>query len=148
MKNHTRKGKYSIEKIEDILKNNQEYFATKGEVLNIEEVSMKIRRKDSRIKVIVDGEFIKKYSLRYELFISKGCDCVECGIKGDFYALEKSSNENSYHLNLYAIKDGEEVLMTKDHIKPKSKGGLNTLVNFQTMCSSCNERKSDKYEIV
>lgn len=38
-------------------------------------------------------------------------------------------------------ENGKEVLMTKDHIIPKSKGGANDISNYQTMCKRCNEAK-------
>jgi len=41
---------------------------------------------------------------------------------------------------------GHEVLMTKDHIIPKSKGGKNTLKKYQTMCTHCNCRKGSNHE--
>ena len=47
------------------------------------------------------------------------------------------------HFNLYAELDGYIVLMTKDHIVPRSKGGKNMLENYQTMCCLCNSAKSD-----
>jgi 5-methylcytosine-specific restriction endonuclease McrA len=31
--------------------------------------------------------------------------------------------------------------MTKDHILAKSKGGVDELANYQTMCSTCNNLK-------
>jgi 5-methylcytosine-specific restriction endonuclease McrA len=46
-------------------------------------------------------------------------------------------------LNLYAIKDGLEVLMTSDHIIPRSKGGPTILENLQPMCHICNGRKGN-----
>lgn len=36
-----------------------------------------------------------------------------------------------------------EVLMTKDHIIPKSKGGKNNLSNYQPMCCICNKQKDN-----
>ena len=47
------------------------------------------------------------------------------------------------HLDLYGFIDEEEVLMTIDHIVPKSKGGINENINYQTMCKICNEMKAD-----
>ena len=47
-----------------------------------------------------------------------------------------------YHFNLYGInKNYEEILFTKDHIIPKSKGGDNKISNYQTMCYNCNYKK-------
>ena len=39
------------------------------------------------------------------------------------------------------VLKGQEVLFTKDHIVPKSKGGGNQMHNYQTMCTTCNIEK-------
>ena len=74
--------------------------------------------------------------------------CVGCGCEGTIMSLDSFRQESkipSAHFNLYALDpSGEHILMTKDHIRPKSKGGGNTLKNLQTMCSKCNEAKGDK----
>lgn len=102
------------------------------------------------------GEMVRMTSQRYELFKEKGMTCVKCGLVGTFFALEKPSHKNpdgeyhtkSFHFNLYGIdKDGKEVMLTKDHILPKSKGGKSCLENYQTMCSSCNWEKGNKVEV-
>ena len=81
-------------------------------------------------------------------FIHKGINCVDYGLKAEYYWIEKhriSNSEFSVHANLYGIdKNGEEVLFTKDHIHPKSKGGKDHIDNYQTMCSPCNCRKGSK----
>ena len=94
------------------------------------------------------GDLIKPNSQRYQTFFTKGCNCVVCGIKGSFFAKERTTGSNeAFHLNLYAVNEnGEEVLMTKDHIIPKSKGGKNTIDNYQTMCCKCNFEKGNKLE--
>lgn len=98
-------------------------------------------------KVNLDGDIIKGNSHRYQTFFTKGLRCVCCGIEGKYFAKEKGRRVKSYHLNLYAIdKDGNEVLMTKDHIIPKSKGGQDHIDNYQTMCEVCNMAKGNKME--
>lgn len=80
---------------------------------------------------------------RAKIFYKKGVMCVNCGVKGEFFALEKDKG-GGIHLDLYGLIDGEEVLITIDHIVPKSKGGVNKMINYQTMCKLCNEMKADK----
>lgn len=86
-------------------------------------------------------------SHRYELFATKGIRCVQCGVTGVFFALERGLKNapGKYHFNLYGFDaKGREVLITKDHVVPRAKGGKNTLSNYQTMCQVCNQRKGDK----
>ena len=93
-----------------------------------------------------DGDLIGMGSLRYITFKKNACKCVFCGIEGTFFAKETfNSNQKiiSYHFNLYGIRSGREVMLTKDHIHPKSHGGLNDVGNLQTMCESCNTRKGN-----
>lgn len=121
-----RKTIYSIEDVEDKIKN----------VLFEQDVRS--------AKVDFDGDWIKGNSQRYQTFFTKGCKCAVCGIEGKFFAKERHLADRSYHLNLYAIdENGEEILMTKDHIIPRSKGGANHISNYQTMCLKCNREKGD-----
>ena len=90
------------------------------------------------------GKKVKMGCHRLVLFKAKGTDCVKCGLKGEFFALEqvRSDNDNAFSFNLYGYdKDGKEVMLTKDHIIPYSKGGKSSLDNYQTMCSPCNSKK-------
>ncbi len=93
---------------------------------------------------------------RYRLF-ADNLSCVRCGVVGLYFAVERSARRDKttrtwkpclsspWHLNLYALNaQGHEVLMTKDHIVPKSKGGPNCDSNYQTMCTKCNNHKADK----
>ena len=92
-----------------------------------------------------DGDMIGMGSQRYQVFKHKGTTCVCCGLEGSFFAKERHEKVKTYHFNLYGINaDGLEVLMTKDHIIPKSKGGKNELENYQPMCTVCNFEKADK----
>lgn len=101
--------------------------------------------------VIIKGKEIEiavtMGSHRYQLFAEKGVKCVMCGICGKFFALERGykDNPNRYHFNLYGEDEqGNEIMITKDHIIPRSKGGKNRLTNYQPMCYSCNNKKSNK----
>ncbi len=94
------------------------------------------------------GVDVKMGSLRYQTF-QKSLTCKRCGVEGKFFALEKHRNGQSdrFHFNLYAIDDnGDELLMTKDHIVPRSKGGPNHVTNMQTMCTVCNGIKDNNIE--
>lgn len=96
---------------------------------------------------IADGITVKMDSQRYQVFFKCGTECVSCGLKGRYFWLEqdKSQTGTAYHFNLYGIDaDGNEVMLTKDHIIPKSKGGTSSIENYQTMCDRCNEKKSNK----
>lgn len=119
------------------------------ETYSVEHVLDKLTTKSGNniVRVDFDGDLIKMNSQRYKLFKYKGCTCVKCGLVGTFFAKEKSPAENVYHFNLYGLdKDGKEVMFTKDHILPKSKGGLDKLDNYQVMCEVCNREKGNKIE--
>ena len=77
----------------------------------------------------------------------KGTTCLSCGLKATHWAVESTrGKERNWHLNLYGMADGVEVLFTKDHIIPKAKGGKNGIHNLQPMCRWCNFDKGDRYE--
>lgn len=122
------------------------------EIYSVEEVRDKVKNvlfEDNKYlsKVEFDGDLVKGNSQRYQTFFTKGCKCVKCVIEGKYFAKEKHFKDRSYHLNLYAIDDnGNEVLMTKDHIIPQSKGGSDDISNYQTMCEPCNKAKGSKIE--
>lgn len=106
-------------------------------------------RAKAKIKNLVqfDGDQIDMDSQRYQVFM-KSCQCVTCGIEGQYFAKERLPGSKRYHFNLYAIDaEGVEVMITKDHIIPKSLGGLDTLSNYQTMCAPCNRAKGNKIDV-
>ena len=103
------------------------------------------KRKYKRVFTELDGYRVKTFSDRYEMFLKKGIKCCICGKEINYVALEKSPSSKNYYFNFYYISpEGEEILFTKDHIKPKSKGGSNSLKNYQPMCHVCNEIKGNK----
>lgn len=94
-----------------------------------------------------EGDPINMASLRLQLFATKGTTCVVCGVVGTQFFKEQHSTDHALkHFNLYGVKeDGTWVLITKDHIKPKSKGGSANLANLQVMCMPCNGQKGSTY---
>ena len=71
-------------------------------------------------------------------------------IKSKFYYQDRvptMSNRNLFRrdLNLcgYCGKKFKETQLTKDHIRPVSKGGLNTWTNCITACTRCNSYKGN-----
>lgn len=96
-------------------------------------------------KINFHGDMIHIRVPRMLVFRYHGIKCVRCGMLGAFFAKEQYG-ENEPHLNLYGFdKYGDEILMNKDHIKPKSKGGINHLYNMLPMCSVCNNNKADSW---
>ena len=94
------------------------------------------------------GTMVKMGSQRYHVF-NKSLACASCDLVGTFFALERDKaaarRDGPYHFNLYALRpDGSEVLMTKDHVVPRSKGGKDHISNYVTMCSPCNNKKAAK----
>lgn len=115
---------------------------------SIEEVLSKTIFAESRHKkahkVQFDGEWINMSSHRYQCFAAYGVVCVDCGIQGEYFIMERQGI-GSFHFSLYALdEDGNEILMTRDHILPRARGGKNELKNYQPMCCKCNEKKGCK----
>lgn len=82
-------------------------------------------------------------SLRMRVFQAHGPVCARCGEAGTHFAVERpqlSTDDRVWHFNLYSDNG---VMLTFDHVHPKSKGGPNTLANAQTLCYPCNQAKSD-----
>ena len=95
-----------------------------------------------------NGHMVKMDSLRYQVFKIHGITCVTCGLVGTHFALEAHKPDAvkpnaPYHFNLYGMRNGKEVMLTKDHILPKSKGGMDRIDNMQPMCETCNWAKKD-----
>lgn len=99
-----------------------------------------------RIETLSFEQGIKKAKERGKprvLFLVDNPNCNHCGLEGSFWAVEKD-NGGGVHLNLFG-KDSEEddVLLTIDHMTPRSKGGLMVPENLQTLCFPCNQNKSN-----
>lgn len=93
-------------------------------------------------KVSLNGKYL-------QMLREKGTKCLDCGLEGQFFAVEKHiDTKMSYKLKLYGVRDdGRQAMITKDHIKPVSKGGSHNLDNLQPLCYFCNTEKGNKYEM-
>lgn len=98
---------------------------------------------------------IRVGSLRMRTFKEKGTDCVVCGCRGAVFSIERHTKlikatgqrrgMGHWHINLYGRNSaGKILLMTHDHIWPRSQGGYDIMQNSTTMCEKCNNRKADK----
>jgi 5-methylcytosine-specific restriction endonuclease McrA len=74
-----------------------------------------------------------------QCFAEHGIECQLCGLKGEFFVMEKNLRTQQTYLHLYGVDtDDEIIMMTKDHIVPKSRLGSNDISNLRTMCERCN----------
>lgn len=91
--------------------------------------------------IVLHGYRVKTRSQRYDLF-RENISCVMCGALGRIMSLQTFSNDKKVaHFNLFK-DENEDVLFSKDHIMPKSKGGPNKMWNYQTMCQHCQLTKA------
>lgn len=129
------------------MKNNKKSKYLRAGIVGLDMLSTLKNKEFKNEYIELFGVRVKTTSQRYAVF-KKSVTCCKCGIEGQFLAVEKNIPDDismNYHFNLYAVDDdGNEVLMTKDHIYPKAKGGKNMLSNYQTMCQKCNIKKADK----
>lgn len=109
------------------------------------------RNRDIRVKAEVNGIKVGVSSIRLRTFADKGVECISCGSKASFFAIERierrgnKQNNDPYHLNLWGLaRNGEEILFTHDHTLARSLGGSDSLNNTQTMCCFCNWEKGKK----
>lgn len=118
--------------------------ATRIKVYSIETIFNFIKNNPEEM-YYVDEEGNRSKLRRAKVFFEKGIKCIDCPVEASFFALELWEDK-SFHLDLFGIdSDGDEVLMTVDHIHPKSKGGKDTMENYQPLCTVCNYLKSDAF---
>lgn len=103
-------------------------------------IPLEVFLKDSQYKQYRNRE-------RWLIFAEHNFQCVYCKMVGQFVVFWKDDNQIRWdsHVDLAAIySDGRRVMMTIDHVIPKSKGGSNQRDNKVCACSPCNHKKEDK----
>lgn len=86
-------------------------------------------------------EGFKNHS-RLQVFFHKGCACVTPGCTNIGERVVRSiDSQGGVHWDLFT---SDMILMTVDHIHPKSRGGRNELANYQPMCQVCNSLKGNR----
>ena len=76
--------------------------------------------------------------------ISGKISCWNCGCTADRWigTMNKKTNEFSKCvLNLFGTIDDRLVMMTRDHIIPKSLGGVDLNENLRPACADCNSAR-------
>lgn len=102
-----------------------------------------------KTEIVIQGERCGLSSIRIQTYHVHGVKCAfeGCQLEGQYFAAERNFNfqtnrplQDRFHLNLYGkTPSGEEVMITSDHIIPKSKGGSkNDIRNRQPMCGPHN----------
>ncbi|EMR6007941.1 hypothetical protein WJW27_004735 [Escherichia coli] len=112
----------------------------------------KLNHKSTKIKHYTLNGITFKYFPQKVLTFIKNPKCIACGIEATEVRIERTFSSDPIfgkpHLNLYAVCGLYEVLMTVDHNNLASKGGPDLESNFNTMCSRCNQLRSNKTESV
>ena len=74
--------------------------------------------------------------------------CWHCGIKATCWVVNKGQNDivSKPVLDLFATTRGRYVLMTRDHIIPRSLGGANDVRNLRVGCTDCNSARGNEMD--
>jgi 5-methylcytosine-specific restriction endonuclease McrA len=96
----------------------------------------------------------REYSVtRMRVFAMHGCKCHFCGLEGTKIILTEDGG-GALHLDLYAEKRNSRrskgasyILMNRDHIRPASLGGSNSVWNMRPTCAPCNSKRGNHYTL-
>lgn len=85
---------------------------------------------------------------RWIFFRQRGTTCVICDLEATHVVFWKqpkaTNNPRDIHVDAAALTENGFVMITLDHIFPRSKGGTKHFSNLQPMCAPCNHKKGDK----
>lgn len=83
-----------------------------------------------------------------QYFAKKQIICPQCKMQAEYFKLMPSGNvslrRTDYTFNLFAMKNGKQVMFDIDHIRPVSRGGKNNKENLRILCHQCNNIKANK----
>lgn len=75
--------------------------------------------------------------------------CVRCGVQGSHVIVYQQVGEvgkpgAAVHRDVFAVTDKKIVMLTVDHILPRSLAGKDCDPNRRVMCQHCNSRRGNK----
>lgn len=112
------------------------------------EEGFEILNREIRTDRLLKGRQVCKPSgwLLFKAMQGQKISCHFCGCTADQWVSAKGKNDKQGHpvLDLFATAtDGKIVLMTRDHIIPKSLGGTDDVENLRPACGPCNETRAN-----
>ena len=113
--------------------------------LNLDRVIADLKRSKVNNKIFIrcgNTSYLVKVSVTAKV-IAHNPKCAICGAAATKVFLCKSEDKGNYSLCFYTEKNGKLILLTKDHIIPRSQGGGNGMSNLQPCCQACNVTKAD-----
>ena len=74
--------------------------------------------------------------------------CWACDAVADRFVVKHHRNDCNKPpvVELYGKSEGKLVMMTQDHIIPKSLGGINVIANLRPACEPCNNSRKSKMD--
>ena len=105
----------------------------------IGKINMSISRKFS---YLYKGEMKEIFISDTMKVIAKNPKCCFCGAEA-IKAFAIDNGNGRIGIKFFTEKNGKLILFTKDHKKPKSKGGHDRFNNYQTCCEVCNRLKGN-----
>jgi thioredoxin-related protein len=80
-------------------------------IFSLDEINSLIRNTKQNKPLIVEEFKLHKYSHRYLLFMRDKQECVVCGAKASFWALQRVGDLTNPHLNLWGFDRNNEIVL-------------------------------------